>query len=83
MTELASDTWVAEVKRILGKKLPLAAAPSALRFPLSQFQLFSPPLHALAAETLKLQRTLSDDGQSCARGQPGLVAFWQRRGWPG
>jgi len=29
-TELDSDTWVAEVKRIRGKKLPLTFAPSAL-----------------------------------------------------
>src|ERR1039457_2772174 len=31
------DTWVCEVKRIRGKKLPLTAAPSALRFPLPSF----------------------------------------------
>ena len=30
------------------------------RFLLSQFQLFSPPARALAAETLTLERTLSD-----------------------
>jgi hypothetical protein len=30
------------------------------RFLLSQFQLFRPPARALATETLKLERTLSD-----------------------
>jgi hypothetical protein len=36
-TDLDSDTWVSEVKRIRGKKLPLTAALSSLRFPLSAF----------------------------------------------
>jgi hypothetical protein len=36
-TDLDSDTWVGEVKRIRSKKLPLTAAPSVLRFPLSAF----------------------------------------------
>jgi hypothetical protein len=34
--------------------------PRDFRFLLSQFQLFSTPARALAAETLKLERTLSD-----------------------
>jgi len=47
VAELNSDTWVGEVKRIRGKKLPLTAAPSALRFllsalPISTFQ-HAPP----------------------------------------
>ena len=59
-----------EVIRIRGKKLPLTAAPSALRFPLSTLRstatedgsafpisAFQP---ALAAETLQLVCTLSD-----------------------
>ena len=37
VTELDSDTWVGEVKRIRGKKQPLTAAPSALQFQLSAF----------------------------------------------
>jgi len=37
VAELDSDTWVSEVKRIRGKKLPLTAAPSAFGFPLSAF----------------------------------------------
>jgi hypothetical protein len=30
LTELDSNTWVSEVKRIRGKRLPLTAVPSAL-----------------------------------------------------
>ena len=36
-TELDSDTWVSEVKRIRGKKQPLPASPSGLGFLLSAF----------------------------------------------
>ena len=45
-----------------GKKQPLTAAPSVLRFPLSAFPIsaFQHALSALAGETLKLERTLSD-----------------------
>ena len=39
-----------------GKKEPLTAAPSALRFLLSLFQLFRPPARARAAESVKLER---------------------------
>ena len=47
LTELDSNTWVSEVKRIRGKKQPLTAAPSALgfllsAFPVSAFQLGFP-----------------------------------------
>jgi hypothetical protein len=43
------------------------AAPSALRFLLSQFQLFSTLARALAAETLNLERTVNDlVNQACA-----------------
>ena len=51
------------MKRIRGKKLPLTAAPSALRFPPSAFPISAfqrPPAPALAAESLELERTLSD-----------------------
>jgi hypothetical protein len=46
------------VKRIRGKKQPLTAAPTAcvFCFLLSQFQLFSMPAPARAAETLTLER---------------------------
>jgi hypothetical protein len=57
-TELDSDTWVAEVKRIRGKKLPLTAAGvHGLR---DEHTRTIAPARALAAETLKLERTLSD-----------------------
>jgi hypothetical protein len=39
---------------------PPASTPCDFCFVLSQFQRFSPPARALAAETLKLERTLSD-----------------------
>jgi hypothetical protein len=42
--ELDSESWVGEVKRPRGKKLPLTARPSV--FLLSQFQLFSTPARA-------------------------------------
>ena len=57
-TELDSDTWVGEVKRIRGKKLPLTAAGvHALR---DEYTRTSAPARTLAAETMKLERTLSD-----------------------
>jgi len=39
LTDLDSNAWVSEVKPIRGKKQPLTAAPSALRFLLSAFQI--------------------------------------------
>src|ERR1035437_8716870 len=58
LTELDSNTWVSEVKRIRGKKLPLTAAGlHALR---DEYPRTIEPARALAAETLKLERTLSD-----------------------
>jgi len=57
LAELDSDTWVGEVKRIRGKKLPLTAAGvHALR---AEYTRTIEPARALAAETLKLERTLS------------------------
>src|ERR1035438_3437745 len=57
-TELDSDTWVGEVKRIRGKKQPLTAAGvHTLR---DEYTRTIEPSRALAAETLKLERTLSD-----------------------
>jgi hypothetical protein len=57
-TDLDSDTWVSEVKRIRGKKLPLTAAGvHALR---DEYTRTIEPARVLAAETLKLERTLSD-----------------------
>jgi hypothetical protein len=58
VTDLDSDTWVAEVKRIRGKKLPLTAAGvHALR---DEYTRSIEPAHTLATETLSLERTLSD-----------------------
>jgi hypothetical protein len=57
-TDLDSDTWVAEVKRIRGKKLPLTAA--GVRALRDEYSRSIEPAHALAAETLSLERTLSD-----------------------
>jgi SAM-dependent methyltransferase len=57
-TDLDSDTWVAEVKRIRGKKQPLTAAGvQGLR---AEYTRTIAPALALAAETLTLERTLSD-----------------------
>jgi hypothetical protein len=57
-TELDSDTWVGEVKRIRGKKQPLTAAGvHGLR---AEYTRTIEPARTLAAETLNLERTLSD-----------------------
>jgi hypothetical protein len=57
-TELDSDTWVGEVKRIRGKKQPLTAAGvQGLR---AEYTRTIDPARTLAAETLTLERTLSD-----------------------
>ena len=58
VTELDSDTWVGEVKRIRGKKLPLTAA--GVRGLRDEYTRSIEPARALAAETLSLERTLSD-----------------------
>ncbi len=58
LTDLDSDRFVAEVKRIRGKKLPLTAAGlQALR---TEYTRTIEPARTLAAEELKLERTLSD-----------------------
>ena len=60
VSDLDSDTWVAEVKRIHGKKHPLSSAGLyALR---DEYTRTIEPARAraLAAETLTLERTLSD-----------------------
>src|ERR1039458_6770962 len=57
-TDLDSDTWVGEVKRIRGKKQPLTAAGvHGLR---DEYTRTLEPARALAAETLTLEHTLSD-----------------------
>lgn len=58
LPDLDSDRFVAEVKRIRGRKLPLTAAGlQALR---AEFTRTIEPARTLAAEALKLERTLSD-----------------------
>lgn len=56
--ELDSDTWVGEVKRVRGKKQPLTAAGvQGLR---AEYTRTIELARTLAAETLTLERTLSD-----------------------
>jgi hypothetical protein len=58
VTDLGSDTFLAEVKRIRGKKLPLTAAGvQGLR---EEYTRSIDPARVLAAEALKLERALSD-----------------------
>jgi len=58
LTELDSNTWVSEVKRIRGKKQPLSSAGlQALR---NEYTCTLEPSRTLAAETLTLERALSD-----------------------
>jgi len=58
LTDLDSDTWVSEIKRIRGKKQPLSSAGlHALR---DEYTRTIEPARALAAEALQLERTLSD-----------------------
>ncbi len=58
VTDLDPDTWVAEVKRIRGNKHPLSSAGlHALR---DEYTRTSVPARALAAETLTLERALSN-----------------------
>ena len=58
ITDLDSDAFVAEVKRIRGAKLPLTAAGlQALR---TEYTTSIEPARTRAAEALALERTLSD-----------------------
>lgn len=58
LAELDSDTFIAEVKRIRGKKLPLTAASlAALR---EEYARSIEPARTLAAEARKLEHELSD-----------------------
>ena len=60
LTELDSNTWVSEVKRLRGKKQPLSSAGlHALR---DEFTRTVEPARALAAETLTLERKLKAKG---------------------
>jgi hypothetical protein len=75
-TDLDSDTWVAEVKRIRGKKHPLSSASlHALR---DEYSRTITPARSLAAETLALERTLSDLVNQAYALTPAEIALtWQ------
>lgn len=58
LTDLDSNTWVGEVKRVRGKKQPLTAAGvHGLR---DEYTRTIEPARALAAESPTLERILSD-----------------------
>jgi hypothetical protein len=68
-TELDSDTWVDEVKRIRGTKLPLTAV-GLHALPHEYTRTIDPAL-ALAAETSTLERTPRRPCQPSLRPDPG------------
>jgi len=76
LTELDSDNWVSEVKRIQGKKQPLSSAGlHALR---GEYTRTIAPARALAAKTLTLERTLSDlVNQAYALTPAEIALMWQ------
>ncbi len=76
LTELDSNTWVSEVKRIRGKKQPLTAAGlHALR---DEYIRTIEPSRALAAETLTLERALGDlVNQAYALTPAEIELMWQ------
>lgn len=75
-TELDSDAWVSEVKRIRGKKHPLSSAGlHALR---DEYTRTIEPARACAAETLTLEHTLSDlVNQAYALTPAEIELMWQ------
>ncbi|MGO8928355.1 MAG: hypothetical protein ACLQU3_15920 [Limisphaerales bacterium] len=76
LTDLDSNTWVSEVKRIRGKKQPLSSAGlHALR---DEYTRTIAPARALAAETVTLERTLSDIvNQAYALTPAEIALMWQ------
>ncbi len=76
ITELDSDTLVAEVKKIRGKKHPLTAA--AIKDLRAEHTRTIEPTRALAAETLQLERQFSDLVNQAYGLTPAEVALmWQ------
>ena len=75
-TDLDSDTWVGEVKRIRGKKQPLTAAGvHGLR---DEYTRTIAPARARAAETVKLEGALSDlVNQAYALPPAEIALMWQ------
>ena len=81
VTELDSDTWVGEVKRIRGKKQPLTAAGvQALR---EEYTRTIEPARALAAETLKLECALSGLANQAYGLTPAEIALMGQTAPPG
>jgi len=76
LTDLDSNTWVNEVKRIRGKKQPLSSAGLyALR---DEYTRTIEPARALAAETLTLERRLSAEcGVQNAECPAEIALMWQ------
>ena len=76
MTDLDSDTWVGEVKRIRGKTLPLTAAGvHGLR---DEYTRTIEPARALAAETLRMERLRSAErGMRSAECPAEIALMWQ------
>ena len=76
LTELDSNTWVSEVKRIRGKKQALSSAGlHALR---DEYTRTIAPARAIAVETLALERTLSDlVNQAYALTPAEIALMWQ------
>jgi SAM-dependent methyltransferase len=76
LTDLDSNTWVSEVKRIRGKKQPLSSASlHALR---DEYTRTIEPARAIAAETLTTERTLSDLVNQAYSLTPAEIALmWQ------
>jgi hypothetical protein len=76
LTELDSNSWVSEVKRIRGKKQPLSS--SGLHALRDEYTRTIEPARALAAETLTLERTLSDlVSQAYALTPAEIALMWQ------
>jgi hypothetical protein len=76
LTDLDSNTWVSEVKRIRGKKQRLSSA--GLHASRDEYTRAIEPARALAAETLTLERTLSDlVNQAYALTPAEIALLWQ------
>ena len=76
VTELDSDTWVAEVKRIRGKKLPLTAA--GVHVLRDEYARTIEPARALAAEAVSIGCKLRDFiNQACALTSAESERRWQ------
>ncbi len=76
VADLDSDTWVGEVKRIRGKKHPLTAP--GLHGLRDEYTRTIVPARALVAETLTLERTLSDlVNQAYALTPAEIALMWQ------